>query len=210
MKMTNEELVVALQPFLENSISAEATNILTDAIDRIKNIGKYISSLFKRGTTITIQPEAGITISESWVNDSWKTITTREKEKGNPDPWLDEDIWKWFKGNTIPAITSQTTSVIWRFAETLTYKQILEEAEKLSIKKIYTYLEAKRLIEHAILSGEIDVKGKGVVAYFRVEGNGNFYRFSAWRFEDDQLKVGVSKVSPLGDLGAGFGAFFSN
>ncbi|MBP6908675.1 MAG: hypothetical protein KBB75_02535 [Candidatus Pacebacteria bacterium] len=197
--MKNDELATTLESHLESGITAEA-----------KNIGKYVSSLFTRGTTLTVQPESALTISEENMNDSWKKIATREKEKGNPDPWFDEDIWKWFKGVTIPAIANEFTSTIQRFTQTLTHKQILDEAEKMAIKKVYTWLEAKRIIENAILAGEVETRGIGIIAYFKVEGNENFYRFLAWRHWDDRLKVGVCKVRSGKELDAGYGACCSN
>ena len=208
--MNNDELATTLESHLRNGISAEAKSILQDAIARIKNIGKYTSSLFTRGATLTVQPKGAFHIVEKNVNDSWKNIIAREKEKLNPYPWFDEDIWKCFNGVTIPAITNEFTSTIQRFTQTLTHKQILEEAEKMSIKKVYTWLEAKQIIENAIFAGEIETRGIGIIAYFKVEGNENFDRLRAWRDDDGRLRVGVHEVGLVEEWIAGRGACFSN
>ncbi len=208
--MNNIELVDALKLHLNNGISNEATTILEEAIYRITNIGKYNSKIFKRGTTLTVSSCEQFTISEKSVNDSWEEIRKRENGKGTPTPSFDDDIWDWFKKKTIPAIKQNFTGTIQRFTETVSHRQILDEAEKLSIKKIYSWLEAKRIIHQAILQGEVDVRGTSVIAYFKVEGNDTLYRFSAYRCGGDRLSVIVSGVDLEDKYGAGDGACFSN
>jgi hypothetical protein len=208
--MDNTQLADVLKTHLDNDISTEAKSIIEDAIYRINNIGKYISKLFKRGTTLAVSACPAFTVTENNLADSFKEIREREEGKGNPEPWFDDDIYKWFKGITVPAITAEFTSTIQRFTKTVIHEQVLDEAEKLSIKKIYTLLEAKMVIHQAILKGEVDVKGTAVIAYFKVDGNDTLYRFGAYRIVDDQLSFSVFKVNLDRKYFSGDGACFSN
>jgi hypothetical protein len=154
----------------------------------------YVPTLFTRGATLTVQPEGEFTISEKSVNESWKKIIVREKEKRNPPPWLDENIEKWFNGIIIPAILNEFTFTIQWFTQTETHKQIIAKARAMQIKTVYTWLEAKRIIENVILAGEVETRGRGIVVYFVIEGNENFYYFDVWRSNNGQLRFSVNRV----------------
>lgn len=206
----NNELATTLESHVNGNISTEAKTILEDAIYRIKNIGKYISNVFKKGTTLNVQTAETFTVSEKSLEGLWKNIIAREKEKSNPKPWIDSDILGWFDGKTMPAIANEFTSTIQRFTQTLTHEQILNEAEKLSVKKIYSWLEAIKIIEQAVLMGEVDVKGLGVIVYFKVDYNDTVYRFHAYRNDDGQLRVYVYGLDLGFKWNAGCGASFSN
>ncbi len=206
----NNELAAILESHVNGNISAEAKTILQDAIYRIKNIGKYISNVFKKGITLTVQATETFTVSEKSLEGLWKNIIAREKDKKNPEPWFDDDILGWFDGKTMPSITAESSSTIQRFTQTLTHAQILQEAENLSIKKIYSWLEAIKIIEQAVLMGEVDVKGLGVIVYFKIDGDDTVYRFYAGRSGGGRLSVSVNEYFPSFEWDAGDGASFSN
>jgi len=205
----NKDFATTLESHLTLDISKEAKTILEEAIYQIKAIGTYVSKLFKRGKSLTIQPTPAFTIIEENVNDSWKKVRERESERANPTPSFDNDIWKWFKDIIIPEIPFEHHGTIQRFTQTLNHQQILAESEKLFVKKIYSWLEAKKYIEEVILAGEVDVKGLGVIVYFKVEGNDTLYRFHAYRDGVDKLHVNVNKGHGTFDWYADNGAVFS-
>ncbi len=206
----NNELATTLESHLSLGVTPEAQTILEDAIYRIKNIGKYISYVFKKGTTLTVQPAETFTVSEKSLEGLWKNIIAREKEKSNPKPSICINILGWFDGKTMPAIATEFTSAIQRFTQTLTYKQVLNEAERLSVKKIYSWLEAIKIIEQAVLKGEVDVKGLGVFVYFKIDADDTLYFFHVCRNNGGRLNVFVFELNSEDAWDAGDGASFSN
>jgi hypothetical protein len=174
------------------------------------NIVEFVSKFFQKTNVINITKSPGLfMIGENPVMSFLEPVIRREKESGSPDPYIDNDLWNYFKGKIIPGFLIDFTSVIYRFLVNLTHKQILDEAETTGIKKVYTYLEGLSIIRQAILNGEVDKKGTGVVVYFKVEGIDSLYRFYAYRYVGGQLKVRVLRVYLDFEWSAGDGACFS-
>ena len=180
-------------------------------VDFLKKGGKFVSKIFRKTTVLSIKQDTKeFTVNESSVMEFLGSIIERERELKNPTPWIDNDIWNYFINKVIPGIIKDFTMTIYRFITSLTHKQILDEAEKMGIKKVYSFLEGLFIVREAVLSGEVDEKGKGIIVYFKVEGIDTSYRFVAWRFADGQLGLGVSGVASGRGDGAGYGACFSN
>lgn len=170
-----------------------------------------VSKVFKKTTVVNVAKNPkSFKIQEKSVMNFLELVIKREKELKNPTPYVDNDIWKYFKDQVIPGFVKDFSSVICRFLENLTHKQILDEAENLGIKKVYSFLEALSVIRQAILNGEVDEKGKGIVVYFEIKGNNSLYRFNAGRYGDGRLGVSVGKVHSGSTWDAGCGACFSN
>jgi len=198
-----------------NSLSSAEDTVFENLVRFINNgccllVDGFVSKLFQKTNTIKVAKNPkSFTVKENSVRDFLKPVIKREKELKNPDPYIDNDLWNYFNGKTILGFTEDLISTIYRFLVNLTHKQILDEAETTGIKKVYTYLEGLSIIRQAILSGEVDKKGTGIIAYFRVEGIDSLYRFRASRDGDGQLDVNVRKVRPDGEWRAGRGACFS-
>jgi len=199
-----------------NSLSSTSEDTVFENLVRFINNGcrllvdGFISKLFQKTTTIKVAKNPkSFTIKENSVKDFLKLVIKREKELKNPKPYIDRDLWYYFNGKTIPGFIEDLVSVIYRFTVNLTHRQILDEAESTGIKKVYTYLEGLLIIRQAILDGEVDKKGTGILVYFEVEGIDSLYRFDAFRNGGGRLDVSVRGVS-LGIEGdAGGGACFS-
>jgi len=170
----------------------------------------FTSKLLTKSTTLTIPAHASIVVTTGNINAILAEVLAREKEKENPEPWIDDDITDWFEDKTMPAIDQPFDSTIYRFNESMTHGSILNEAERTGIKKIYHFTEALMIALRGVLAGEVDEKGTGIIAYFKVDGNDQLYRFLAWRFDDGQLFVDVDKVYLGRWYDAGNGACFSN
>lgn len=192
----------------DNTLLPNEKTFLQNVITQIENIGKYISELFKKTVSLFVAEHDMFEITAKRENELWKAIEKREDEKGNPTPWHDDDIAGWFTGKCIVGIVNGITSNIYRFTQKITNRQILEEGEKMGVKQIYTWLEARLLIQQAILNGEVDVKGTGVIVYFKIDGNDTLYRFVTWRYVGGQLGVYVSLVRLDGECDAGDGVCF--
>ena len=211
----NSELATTLESHLETGITPEARTILQDAIYRILNIGKYISTLFKRGTTLTIEPTEELVINEKNIRKSLAKVIQREKDRGNEiEVYIDNDIWNWdaLKNVTMPKIIKSFTSVIHHFLQTLSHKQIRNEADKLAVQKDWNIAQAWNIIIAGILAGEVDTKGTGIFAYFtlNVDGKDILFRFNACRDGDGELGVDVF-TTPLDiEWDAGNGTCLSN
>jgi len=174
------------------------------------NIVEFVSKVFQKTNAIKItKSSTSFMVGKDSVMNFLEPVIKREKELGNPYPSIDKDLWDYFEGKTIPRILD-FTSVIYRFAVSLTHKQILDEAESTGIKKVYTYLEGLSIIQQAIVNGEVDKKGTGIIVYFKVDGIDSLYRFSACRYDDGRLDVSVLEVYLDGEWDAGDGACFSN
>jgi len=170
----------------------------------------FQSKLLTKGTVLTISAQARLVVNEENVNALFAEVLAREEQKENLTPWRDGDIVNWFKGKEIPAIAAQFESAIYRFTKTLSHELILDEAKRMGIQKIYTYTEALATVIKGILTGEVDENGTGIIAYFKVDGNDQLYRFLAWRYDDGQLDVLVDRVDLGSEFDAGIGACFSN
>lgn len=179
----------------------------------VVNGAKVISNLFQKTTTITIlRSPKDFTINRDSVMKFFQSVMTREAEKGNPAPSIDNDIWNYFLNQTVPGIMRKITTVVYRFLSQLSHLQILEEAENLGIKRIHSYLEALHIIRKVILLGEVDQKGTGVIVYFnfKIDGKDDLYRFRAFRNGDGKLHLDVRRVSLDYECNAGDGACLSN
>ncbi|MES2930467.1 MAG: hypothetical protein V4665_01650 [Patescibacteria group bacterium] len=186
-------------------------NLLQKFIAEVARKAKgFISELFGFDKTRTAKsrPEEFIISKESVEEDFFQPIREREASAGNIVPWLDEDIWKFWKGKKVPGFLVDIIFSIYRFLKNLTHRQILEEGEKQEIKKIYSYAQAKEIIRTAIWAGDVDQKNTGVFAYFKVDAGGPLYRFSAFRRGGGQLRVFVDGVGLDGVWYVGLGVCF--
>lgn len=199
-----------------NSLSSAEDTVFENLVRFINNgcrllVDGFVSKLFEKTNTIKVEKNPkSFTVKENSVKDFLKPVIKREKELKNPDPSIDNDLWNYFSGKTIHGFTEDLVSTIYRFLVNLTHRQILEEAENTGVKKVYSYLEGLSIIRQAILDGEVDKKGTGILVYFKVEGIDTLYRFNAFRLDDGQLSVDVRKTALFSEWSAGRGACFSN
>lgn len=199
-----------------NSLSSAEDTVFENFVRFINNgyrllVDGFVSKLFQKTNTIKIEKNPkSFTVKENSVRDFLKSVIKREKELKNPDPYIDNDLWNYFNGKTILGFNEDLVSTIYRFLVNLTHGQILDEAENTGIKKVYTYLEGLSIIRQAILDGEVDQKGTGILVYFKVEGIDTLCRFYAFRYGDGQLNIYVNKTHLLNEWHAGHGACFSN
>ncbi|MCX6753892.1 MAG: hypothetical protein NTV03_02460 [Candidatus Nomurabacteria bacterium] len=199
-----------------NSLSSAEDTVFENLIRFINNgcrllVDGFVSKLFQKTNTIKVAKNPkSFTVKENSVRDFLKPVIKREKELKNPDPYVDNDLWNYFKDKTIPGFIEDLVSIIYRFLVNLTHGQILDEAENTGIKKVYTYLEGLSIIRQAILDGEVDKKGTGIFVYFKVEGIDTLFRFDAFRLGDGQLDVDVGGTRLGCEWRAGSGACFSN
>jgi hypothetical protein len=194
----------------ENGLSAPEKCKLRQFIAMLT---EFVSVLFRKTILLTVpKHEKEFIVSENAVMEFLAEALNREKGTGNPTPYVDNDIWGWdsFKGKKIPAMAEELCLAIYRFIKSITHRQILEEGEAKNIKRIGTFLEALATVKAAILAGEVEQHGTGVIAYFKVAGNDQLFRFYAWRSDDGQLLVNVLKVYLDRKYVPGDGVAFSN
>lgn len=196
--ISNEVLASDLKSKLD-SVTSEARAILEDAINRIKNITKYVSEFLKRGTILTVGSAPELVVNEANILQSLEKVIQREKSRGNKkDVSIDKDIWSLdaLKGVKMTAVQEQFGATIHRFTQKVTHAKVLEEADKLMVKKDWNISEAWNIIIAGILAGEVDTNGTGIFAYFtvKVQDEDILYRFRASRAYNGQLYVYVSLV----------------
>ncbi len=220
VKGSDEKIAKIIKTKIQNAIlelDNENDTIFDSFVGWINNdcklqkvVSSFSSLLLLKTVSLKIGGQKGnFKPTESSVKNFLKKVFEREAELGNPTPSIDGDIWGWFSGKVMPGFQKFITTV-YRFIKNLTHRQILEEAERTEVKKIYTYLEALSVIREAILSGEVDEKGKGIIAYFQVEGINKQYRFDAYRHDHGQLNLNVLEVAQVSEWRAGACACFSN
>ena len=175
-----------------------------------KAISGFVSELFQKTDAITVYPHPSFHVNKNSVMNFLEPVIAREKDLKNPDISFDNDIWNWFDGEIVNAIVLNLYVAVYRFIKNLTNRQILDEADRVRVKKVYSYLEALSIIREAILSGEVDKKGTGVIVYFNITGKDTLYRFDAFRGGGGRLIIDVHEVRLDGGWGAGRGACFSN
>lgn len=212
--ISNEALVSVLEARL-GFVSPEAKNIIEDTINRIKNIGKYISEFLKRGTILTIEPAPELIINEASIRQSLEKVIEREKTRGNKlEVYIDNDIWGWksLKDKTMPSIEKPFKATIYRFTQTVIHAKIREEADKLSVQKDWNISEAWNITMAGILAGEVDINGAGIFAYFtmKVNNEDTLCRFRVYRHDVGQLNVNIDKVHQDSLWSAGDGVVLSN
>ena len=166
-----------------------------------------VSSLFERTISLLIPACPVVTITKDSDSNFWDEVRTREEGRSTVTPYFDDDMWKYFKDKVVPA-TEEFESNIYRFKQVITHQQILDEGEAKNVKEIYEYSEAKSIIREAILNGEVDKIGTGVIAYFKIEGNDTLYRFDTWRRVDGRFDVYVEEVDLNFEYDAGSGVCF--
>ena len=173
----------------------------------------FISEWFRKTITLIVpKHEQPFVVSEKAVMEFLKPAMDIEAEKKNQTPYVDNDMWGWnsFKGKTIPAMLNELTLAIYRFIKAMTHRQILAEGEAKGIKHIGTYLEALATIRAGILAGEVDQRNTGIIAYFKIDGNDQLYRFHAWRHDGGQLHVHVNEMDLGNECDPEDGVCFSN
>lgn len=171
----------------------------------------FVLKVFRKTNVVNVAKNSkSFKVNEKSVMNFLESVIKREKELKNPNPCIDNDLWSYFNDKLIPGFLKDFSSTIYRFIVDLTHKQILNESENLGIKKVYSYIEALSVICQAILNGEVDERGIGIISYFKVEGIDRLYRLNADRFGGGQLGVGVSEVDLDNEWDAGGGACFSN
>lgn len=175
-----------------------------------KAVCGFVLEFFKKTDVINVNPHPFFEVSKNSVMNFLEPVIKREKDLKNPDISFEDDIWKWFDGKTVNAIALNFYVAVYRFIKNLTHHQILDEAEKIGVKKVFSYLEALSILREAILSGEVDKKGTGIIIHFKIEGNDTLYRFSAFRDDYGELILRVGRVFPGREWDAGIGACFSN
>ena len=188
-------------------------HFINNGCNMVVNGAKVISSLFLKTKTVTIsRSPKNFIINKDSVMEKLQSIMIKEAEKGNPIPFIDSDIWNYFIDQTVPGVMRKITTVVYRFLSQLSHQQILEEAENLGIKRIYSYLEALHIIRKIIFLGEVDQKGTGIFVYFnfKIDEKDVLYRFNAFRNDDGKLNLNVNKVNLDNEYNAGDGACFRN
>jgi len=169
------------------------------------------STSLRKSTVLTILPTPAMLVNKENTDALFAELNASEKKGGNPTPRVDADITTLFEGQTMPGIDKPFESAIYRFNNDVTHRSILDEAEKMGVKKIYSYTEAIRIVLLSIEFDEVKQKNKSLIVYFKVNGNEQLYSFDAWRDNDRQLNVILNEVN-LGHFGhdAGDGVCFSN
>lgn len=151
--------------------------------------------VFEIGKTIEIKPREGLIISEESIHSLWENVTKRELEKFEMRLNLDKQIYESFLGTIIEAILDEFTSTIYYFIEDARNIEILNKAEKMNIKKIYTWYQANMILIEAILSGYLDNKGDAVFAYYQKNATDSIYYIYARRStQSGMLYINMSQT----------------
>lgn len=203
-----KNLLAAQQAINTEGFSQEEKTKLQSFIDSLMAIVHFFSDLFTKSTKLTIAPVGDITPTEQSIKyEFFAEVNNREKEKGNPVVWYDNDLWRWFPTKEL-GFTKAFETVLYRFKQTINHRNILAEAERLGIKKVYSYTKGLAIIRALVLAGEVDEVGKGVIVYFMSPQQDALPRFSAFRVDNRELRVRVHKVGPGNEWRAGFGTCF--
>lgn len=169
---------------------------------------EFNSEFFIKSTKLTIAPVEDITPTEKSIKSFFADVVQREKEKANPEVSFDNDLWNWFPKKESGFIAAIET-VLYRFKQAITHRSILAEAERLGIKKVYSYTEGLAIIRALILAGEVDEIGKGIVVYFMSQQKDSLHRFFVFRYDDRKLRLEVNGVNLGNEYSADDGACFS-
>lgn len=166
-----------------------------------------IPKVFKKTTVVNItKSPKTFEIQEKSVMNFLEPIIKREKELKNPTPIIDRDFWIYFNNCISLGFVKDFSSTIYKFIVNLTHRQIIEEADNLGIKKVYSYLEALSVIRQAILNGEVDKKEARIIVFFKK--NDTLFRIRAHRDAVGCLNLRFDKVGLDDFFDAGDGACF--
>jgi hypothetical protein len=147
----------------------------------------YKSKLLLKGTTLEVEPFGDLIVSEENVDESWDKI--KEHEVGNPGIYIYDDTWKTFEGKTILGNKRGFISTTCRLAGSFSNGEILTEAEKSGFKKIYSWLEAKKIIEQAVLKNQIGDRHSCIFVYFQIDESNGLHILSARRHSRGHLEI---------------------
>ena len=144
-------------------------------------------SIFAEGVVLTVEPFEDFVVSEQNVSDSWNKI--KEHEIQNPDIFITDHTWGGVEGKTIKSKNKSFTSTIRRLNGQFSNGDILKEAELEGFKNIYSWIEAKKIIEQAVLNNEINGRHNCVIVYYQFEENNALYVLSARRHARGHLEI---------------------
>lgn len=147
----------------------------------------YKSKFLLKRTTLEVEPYEDFLVSRGNVDESWNKIS--EHEAQDPDIWIYDDTWEAFEGKTIPGNKQGFTSTTYGLAGSFSNGEILAEAEKSGFKKIYSWLEAKKIIEQAVLKNKIGDRHSCIFVYFQIEGSDILYVMVASRHSRGHLEI---------------------
>jgi hypothetical protein len=145
-------------------------------------------SIFTKGATLTVEPFGDFIVSKKNVDASWDKI--REHEAHNPDIFIADHSWEKIKGQTIAGKKQPFNSTIQKLNGNFSNGDILREAELSGFKKIFSWIEAKKIIEQAVLKNQIDgLLHNCVIVYYQFEGDTALYVLSARRHTHGHLEI---------------------
>ncbi len=131
------------------------------------------------------------------------------KEEGGLFDYRDNDIINWF-GNVNFTPDKPAIGKVQRFRQNIAHRDIIAEGQKLGVYQEYDIVEALLLAGELVKAGAIEEKGKGIIIYLSNKKDGVSCRLDVWRNDDGFLEVGVRRVDPDRECGAGRGVLFSN
>lgn len=194
--------------------SPEESSFLDKVIQDLKNVGTFVSSIFKKTSTLTIEPhKEDFTVNKTHLRrDFFKEVTEKEKKAGNPTFWIDDWMWEssTFKKQTFKGFVNPVITTVYRFQKNLKLPQIIEESKNMKIFKVYSYVEALCIAKALLLSNELDQRGTEVLVYFQIPGNTTLFHFRCLRSPNGKLGLSGDMVDVDAEFVAGGGACLSN
>lgn len=168
-----------------NSLSSAEDTVFENLVRFINNghlLYGFVSKLFQKANVIKVKKNPkSFVVDKNFIKEFFEPVVKREKELKNHNPYIDNDLWKYFKGKTIFGFTEDLVSTVFRLIVHLNQDQILKEAESAGIKKVYSYMEGLSIIRQAILDGEVDQTETGIIIYFKMVDTDTLYRLIAFR-----------------------------
>jgi len=158
--------------------------------------GKFLekvnsSEFFLKIKTLKIKRCKSFEINEDNIHQFFSPIYKREKGSYIA---TSSNFWNYFYGEKTEEIKDNFTSTIYLTQKRLSHQQILEEVEKVGIKKNYSFLEGLSIFRDAILAGEVDEYETQISIYFQMKEGGPLYCFSAYRFISGKFNLDCENI----------------
>lgn len=168
-------------------------NFFFDKISEEFEINSKLKLLKKTGILKTIIPpfDEKLKLKENLFN-FFKPLFKRERKKGNPDPFIGNDVFNKFADEQVVQRSCsdiQVTCFLYKVQENCSSKKVAEEYMSFDLdKNILSFISALSITLTAIISGELDAIGSQMEVGFKGRDN-ELYCFNVTRKTSGGIQI---------------------
>ncbi len=140
--------------------------------DILRNLGP-----FRQVNTLILPAEKEFLVDEYSLNQFWEPVILREKKNGHPEPKFFQDAFLGlFEGKILPSEKEREVDIYAFFRNSLTMKDLINEAKNASIENFFSPLATLSLGREIIMNGLAEGVS-GTVLFFSTGLQNNFLSF---------------------------------